>query len=98
MFFRIDEDPPFIGGKEGGNPTSNRCGIPYFLKSNTKLDRYSFTYINVYKAKKINSSIPKTLIFLPISVEPWPPVTPRDPLLLLLPLLILILNGVTMCF
>ena len=25
---------PFIGEKEGGNPTSNRCGIPYFSKSN----------------------------------------------------------------
>ena len=24
---------PFIGEKEGGNPTS-RCGIPYFSKSN----------------------------------------------------------------
>ena len=32
--FRIDGDPPFIGGEEGGNPTSNRCGIPYF-KSNS---------------------------------------------------------------
>ena len=25
---------PFIGEKEAGNPTSNRCGIPYFSKSN----------------------------------------------------------------
>ena len=30
---RIDGDPPFIGGEEGGNPTSNRCGIPYFKKA-----------------------------------------------------------------
>ena len=31
-------DPPFIGGKEGGNPTSNRCGISYLLKSNIDIN------------------------------------------------------------
>ena len=25
-------DPPFIGGKDGANPTSNRCGIALFFK------------------------------------------------------------------
>ena len=30
-------DPLFIGEKEGGNPTSNRCGIPYFLKTTVSL-------------------------------------------------------------
>ena len=31
-YLRIDGDPPFIGGEEGGNPTSNRCGIPCLKK------------------------------------------------------------------
>ena len=31
---REEGDLLFIGGKEGGNPTSNRCGIPNLSKSN----------------------------------------------------------------
>ena len=30
----IEEDPPFIREKERAIPTSNRCGIAYFLKNN----------------------------------------------------------------
>ena len=41
----IDGDPPFIGGEEGGNPTSNRCGIPYFLKSNTMASDHTTIFL-----------------------------------------------------
>ena len=30
----------FIGGKERAIPTSNRCGIAYFLKNNNKTPDY----------------------------------------------------------
>ena len=57
--------PPFIGEKEGANPTSNRCGIAY-LKNNIYLQDLEQ---NLYKNEITSiSNIAKGSIWNPQSV------------------------------